>query len=200
MEKLFESAQSVWFFLIFFVPGFVSLKIYDSLVASDRRDFSRSMLDAIAYSALNYGAVGPGALWLWQNSTLVGQWLTGVIALVVFPVLWPFLWIKLLSTGAFAKHFIHPTQRPWDFVFGQRKPYWMIVHLRDQRRVGGLFDSASFASSHPAEPQIYIEKVWELDEKGIFVRPVERSEGLIILGQEIAAVELFGYSKEGESE
>jgi len=53
------------------------------------------------------------------------------------------------------------------------------------------FDTNSFASSYPAEEQIYIEEVWDLDEKGKFIKPIERSKGIIISEKEISSVEFF---------
>lgn len=58
MEKLFEGS-TLSLFLIFFIPGFVSLKVYDLIVPGERRDFSKSAFDAIAYSALNFSVLLP---------------------------------------------------------------------------------------------------------------------------------------------
>ena len=57
MEKLFEKQETLLLFLLFFVPGFVSIKVYDLLVPGERRDFSKSFYEAIAYSALNVGVL-----------------------------------------------------------------------------------------------------------------------------------------------
>jgi hypothetical protein len=119
-----------------------------------------------------------------------------LLVFVVFPALWPFLWLRLLSTRTFSTYFVRPIKRPWDYVFSKRKPCWMIVHLKDQRRIGGVFDSSSYASSYPADPQIYIQEVWKLDDEGRFIEPVERSEGIIVLKEDIVAVELFSYTDE----
>jgi hypothetical protein len=196
MEKLFENAQTLTLFLLFFVPGFVSLKVYDSLVPSERRDFSKSIFDAVAYSALNFAALYALIAWMRSGTMNTPTYaLAAVLVMVLFPGLWPFFWIWLLSTRLFNRYFIHPIQRPLDYVFGKRRPCWMIVHLKDQRRIGWLFDSDSFASSYPAEPQLYLQEVWKLDADGRFFQRVERSEGMIVLKEEIIAVELFKYSE-----
>lgn len=197
MEKLFEGTQTLTLFLFFFLPGFVSLKVYDSLVPSERRDFSKSIYEVVAYSTLNYALLYPLVAWTLSRSNSVHPvlvWVDGAFVLVAFPSLWPFIWIRVLRTRVFSKHFVHPIQKPWDFVFGQRKPYWTIVHLKDLRKIGGVYGERSFASSNPAPPQIYLEEVWELDEAGHFVQPVDDSEGVLILESEILAVELFNYT------
>jgi hypothetical protein len=90
-----------------------------------------------------------------------------------------------------ARHLVHPIRKPWDYVFGKREPFWVIVHLHGGQRIGGRFDVESFASSDPADEQIYLEAVWVLDEQDRFLRPVDGSRGIIIMKEEIRAVELF---------
>jgi hypothetical protein len=109
----------------------------------------------------------------------------------VVPIVWPVLFYKLLSSERLSKYFLHPIQKPWDYVFGKREPYWIIIHLKDNRRIGGKFDSKSFASSYPSAEKIYLEEVWKLDLDGNFVEPIKRSSGIIISNNDILAVELF---------
>ena len=114
-----------------------------------------------------------------------------VLIMVVVPACWPFAFLKLSSWRPIARHLVHPIRKPWDYVFGKREPFWVIVHLHNGQRIGGRFDVQSFASSDPADEQIYLEAVWVLDEQGRFLRPVERSRGIIIMKDEIRAVEFF---------
>jgi hypothetical protein len=62
-----------------------------------------------------------------------------------------------------------------------------------------VFGSNSFASSDPAEPQIYLEEVWQLDEQERFIKKVDQSEGILFFAKDIVAVELFRYHKEEEA-
>ena len=197
MEKLFEG-NTLSLFLIFFIPGFISLKIYDLLVPGERRDFSKSAFDAIAYSALNFAVFLPLILLIQPElfSARQKNWLIvpAYLVLLVCPAIWPFLLIKLASTKLFLRYFVHPTPRAWDYLFGRREQFWIIVHLKDLRRIGGRFGTQSFASSSPAEPEIYLEEAWKLDDNGAFLAPVERSRGILIMADEIVAVELFEYN------
>jgi hypothetical protein len=196
METLFENAQTFALFLVFFLPGFVSLKVYDALTPSERRDFSKSIYEVIAYSTLNNALLYPLVVWLWTRNVQVPSlavWLCGALVLVVFPSLWPFLWLGILKSKLFSRYFVHPLQKPWDFIFSQRKPYWVIVHSKNLGRVAGVYGDRSFASSNPAPPQIYLEEVWQLDDAGKFVRAVDQSEGILIPESEILAIEFFRY-------
>ena len=44
-------------FLIFFLPGFISMKVYGLMVPGEPRDFSKSVLEAISYSTLNFAVL-----------------------------------------------------------------------------------------------------------------------------------------------
>ena len=88
MEKLFENTQTLTLFLFFFLPGFVSLKVYDSLVPSERRDFSKSIYEVVAYSTLNYALLYPLVAWVLSRSTSAHPiliWVGGAFVLVAFP-------------------------------------------------------------------------------------------------------------------
>jgi len=182
-------------FLIIFIPGFISIKIYDLIVPREHRDFSKSLFEVIGYSSLNFAALS----WLiilmhTQNFYSQNKFLYFLLLFLIMflaPILWPLLFLIISSWTPIAKYIINPIQKPWDYVFGKKETYWIIVHLKDGRKIGGKFEKGSFASSYPAEEQIYLEEVWELDIKGNFIKPIDRSNGILIVGDEILAVEFF---------
>lgn len=188
-------ADKMVLFLVLFIPGFISIKVYDLLIPSARRDFSKSLIEVIGYSSLNFAALS-WLIILIHSGDFYAHHKACYFTLLFFvmfiaPALWPVLFLKLSSWRPIAKHVIHPIDKPWDYVFAKKEVFWVIVHLKDGRRIGGRFDTDSFASSYPAEEQIYLEEVWKLDEGGRFVEPIERSRGILILGKEILSVEFF---------
>lgn len=182
-------------FLILFIPGFISLKIYDLLVSSERRNYSQSLFEVISYSAINFAALSWLIIFIHSDNFYTKYievyFLSIFVILFIAPILWPFLILKLLSWKLVAKLIVHPVRKPWDYVFSKKEPYWMIIHLKDGRKIGGKFDDKSFASSNPSEEQIYLEEVWKLEGDGTFSEMVERTKGIIILSDEILSVELF---------
>lgn len=182
-------------FLIFFIPGFISIKIYDLLVPSERRDYSKSLFEVISFSAINFAALSWLIIFIHSDNfytTHIKLYFFSIfLILFIAPILWPLLILKLFSWKPIAKLIVHPIQKPWDYVFGKRRPYWLIVHLKDGRKIGGKFNYKSFASSNPAEEQIYLEEVWKLDDDGKFLGAVERTKGIIILSAEILSIEFF---------
>ena len=189
------AADKLRLFFFFFIPGFISMKVYSLIMAVERRDFSKDLLEAIAYSAINFAALS----WLvfiintdrfYYSHRGWYYFLTFVVMFIV-PMVWPFVFLKLSSLPFIAKHILHPVLKPWDYVFGKKESYWAIVHLKNGLKIGGVYDTESFASSYPAKEQIYLQQVWELDEKGAFIKPIDRSKGIIIMGDDIVALEFF---------
>ncbi len=189
------SENAVLLFAAFFLPGFVSVRVYDLLVPGERRDFSSALLEVGAYSALNYALLFWPIAWALSAEPVASRlwtlYLLVMVVLIVAPAIWPYIYIKLAASGTLRGMVRHPTLKAWDFVFAKRQPHWVIVHLKDGRMIGGKFGSGSFASSSPAEEQLYVEQLWKLDECGKFQAAVEDSEGIVVLRDEIAAVELF---------
>ena len=181
-------------FFLFFIPGFISLKVYDSIMPSPRRDFAKAIVEAVAYSCLNYGFFSWVIYFALKNlltDSPLSFYMLVVLILFIAPVLWPILFSRMYSWKVISNFIIHPIQKPWDYVFMRRVPYWVIVHLKDGRMVGGRYDEDSFTSSYPEKEQIYLEEVWELDPRGSFIRKTDRSKGIIIIGDEIEAIEFF---------
>jgi hypothetical protein len=199
MEKLFETQGTLALFLIFFIPGFITLKVYDLLVPGEARDSSKSLLDAVAYSSLNFGALIWLVLIVWSGNLPPWLWyLAMCILLVGMPVMWPVIFLRIRRLPWVARHVASPNARVWDDIFAKRTPYWVIVHLKDQRRIGGLYGYRSFTSHSPAPPEIFLEEVWHVDEDGGFTGSVvEETAGILVMGTEIEALEFFEYNDGG---
>ncbi|WP_449103624.1 DUF6338 family protein [Pseudomonas veronii] len=182
-------------FIAFVVPGFISLKTYALLQPADFKDTSQQLVDAVAYSSINYALlIAPIYTVEYLNlkhSHPFWYVIFYVVVLLIAPIVWAkaFLWLR--KTKYLQKTMAHPTGKPWDFVFSQKRAYWVIATLIDGRQVAGLFHTKSFASSSPSSEQIYLQEAWVVNDDGGFERPREKSAGIIILAKEIATIELF---------
>ena len=182
-------------FLTLFMPGFISIKVYGLIVASKPRDFTSSVLEAIGYSVLNFAVLS----WLIflitshnfeeLNPTLYS--LCIILIFFIFPIIWPLLFIWISKFNLFKRYILSPINMPWDDVFNRRKSYWVIIHLKDGRMVGGKYGKLSRASAYPNQRQIFLENLWELDEKNAFSKKVERSRGAIFFEDDISIIEFF---------
>jgi hypothetical protein len=182
-------------FIGFVIPGFVSLKMYELLLPSTPKESANKLIDAVAYSCVNY------ALLLLPMSMVETSQIRStqpilyttfyVFVLLVAPVLWAFLLKKLRTTKFFQWILPHPTAKPWDYVFGQCKPYWVIVTLKDGKQIAGRYDTSSFASSSPAPEQLYLEETWTMNNEGGFEKKRIETAGIMILASDIVTIELF---------
>ncbi len=187
--------NSLLLFLIFFIPGFISITIYDLLVPTKRRDYSKAWFEAVAYSSIHYAALS----WLIiiiQSPNFIANHKVIYIILVllimfILPAFWPIVFYHLHRFRPFLKFMRHPCPTSWDYIFSKKESFWIIVHLKDGRKIGGIYDTESFASSYPNEEQIYLEEAWEINNEGIFIKPIKRSKGILIFGKDILALEFF---------
>jgi hypothetical protein len=135
----------------------------------------------------------------WLILLLSGQWparpllyVFGVFAVVIVsPVLLALGWWKLHAFLADRGWVLHPMPTAWDYFFSARKTLWVLIHLKTGEKFGGFFGRRSHASAYPTPESLYLEKAWRLTEKGEFLEPVPRSEGLIIRYADCHLIEFF---------
>lgn len=190
-----DIAQNLNIFWFLFLPGFISLKVYEMIVPQGERDISNLLYEVCAYGALNLAAFSwliYGAYYFRINENHP-VWFGFILLWILFiaPILWPIIWLKIRTWRVIARYIVHPIKKPWDFVFGKREAYWTIVNLTDGRRIGGRYDSNSFVSSYPADEQIYLEEVWKLNGDGKFVEQIKGSRGILISGKDILTIEFL---------
>ena len=182
-------------FIGFVIPGFVSLKTYELLIPSAPKESAKQLIDAVAYSCVNYALlfwpilmVETNQIWSTHPSAYIAFY---AVVLLAAPVAWTFLFKTICTMQLLRKILPHPTARPWDYVFRQGKPYWVIVTLKDGKQLAGRYDTSSFASSAPAPEQLYLEEAWVLNDEGGFERKRAGTAGIMILAHDIVAIELF---------
>jgi len=187
-------ADKLILFIAFVIPGFISIKAYQLLFPGVTVPTTDQLIDAVAYSSINYALLIFPILGVEKSSLKeVHPTLYYIFYLFVFfiaPIAWVLIWRFLRTRKFFKRNAPHPTAKPWDYVFSQGKPYWAKVHLKDGTIIAGRYAEKSFASSAPAQEQIYLEETWVINEKGGFERPKNNTEGVIILSSEISHLEL----------
>lgn len=185
--------DKLFLFIAFVVPGFVSLKCYETICQKPQRDASNQLIDAITYSCINYALLF-FPIYLVESGEFRTEYPKTYIAfyafvLLVAPIVWALAFRYMRATKFLQRLLPHPTAKPWDFVFQQRVPYWVLVTLKNGNKYGGMFGLNSFVSSSPAPEQIYLEKHWKLSETGWLQEERKDSAGIIIVCADIEAVE-----------
>ncbi|MBD9582952.1 hypothetical protein IB269_16290 [Delftia sp. DLF01] len=187
-------------FIAFVIPGFLLLKTSAVLGLDSAADSSKQVIDAVAYSCINYAVLAWPILKVESSGLRISnkEMYVAFYAFVVLvaPILLAFGWKFLRTTQQLQKIVPHPVGKPWDFFFRQRQRYWVLVTFKDGKQVGGRYDSRSFASATPAGEQLYLEEAWALNDTGGFERPRQDSAGILILGNELRSIEFFNMLQE----
>lgn len=191
-----KDSQDIIFFILFFVPGFIMLKVYGLLVAREKFDFSSGLFEAIAFSCINYAICSPLILFMFK-----GEWLTNYFTLfiltvffviLIFPIVLVRFYVKILNSKWAAKNkMLDVHKSAWDFFFSSGKTKWIIVTLKSGSQIGGRYEDGSFASSFPNK-DIYISEAWVLKKDSLaFDRIIDRTSGILILESEISYIHFF---------
>lgn len=110
------SLDSIFLFIVFFFPGFISIKVYDQLIPSEKRNFSKSLYEVLAFSTINLALLS----WLvylninnaWWD-TFPGLFIISIIVLFfIFPIFLPVIYLWIIKMNFFANIVINPYLRP----------------------------------------------------------------------------------------
>ena len=92
-----------------------------------------------------------------------------------------------------------PIPSAWDWKFTDMEEEWILVTLKDGTRFAGFFGESSFASSDPQRRDVYIQWIYDLDEKNNWIYP-KSEKSLLIAADEIRTIEFFPYPDESIKE
>ena len=165
-------------FLLFFIPGFISTKVYNLLYPSEQKDFSAFLLEAIGYSSLNFAVLS----WLiiiihsgnFYNNHKVWYFICSFLILFIIPLLWPILFFNLSNWEFVKKYIVSPIQKPWDYVFRKKEVFWVFCntrvcfqelfkHFPDTIINGNLVTFASFLLPYPEQPLDVLPVIHEMN-------------------------------------
>lgn len=179
-----------------FLPGFVSLKVDRLIQPGEQVRGSDMIAEATAYSLVNAGVLFWPILSIFRElasptPSYLTIWLLAALACAVGPVVWPFVFRVVQRFGAKRKWLLRPERYAWDAYFAERRPTFVIVHMKDGSRIGGYFGKRSHASTEPVTGHLYLEELWELDDDGRFVAAVPDSLGGLFRPDDYVWIELF---------
>lgn len=198
--------ETLALFLFFVVPGFLAIRVYDLIVPSERRNFGQSVIDVVTYSLLNLAVWFLPLVLLLNNPAVLPKVntflyyvviLAGVIIVVFLsPVALAVGYHRFLTWKRLRGILVHPVPTGWDWFFGQEpRTCWILFHLKSGAKVGGFYGGDSFASSHPATQQVYVEEVWALSDDLKFQEKVDQTAGAIINKEDCDVIELFVFEE-----
>ena len=156
---------------------------------------SDALLSYFVISVIYLAAALPAFQWISQKQT--GWSNVGWIALVfVLPALIGCL-LGFVARKEFTRHLlrrlhinpVHPIAAAWDWKFGDMSGIFVLVTIKDGGPIAGYCGDASFTSSTPGERDLYLEKVYEIDEEGAWQDAGQRS--ILIKADEVRFIEFI---------
>jgi len=196
MKELLSSISSIQLFIIFVMPGFISMQVYRLLMPARQLDWANAAISGLFYSSVNYAFCLPFlSLLAFSFTSESHPYLyaaVGFFILLVAPIIWPCLFARFLRSKKLMKNLQIPFPSAWDYYFDKRMPCFVLIHLKNGRMIGGYYGVNSFATSFPSDGDIYFETVYAVDEKGKFGQPIANSTGALIRRDDYSYIEIFG--------
>jgi len=202
MVDLLTRGETIVAFLIFIVPGFISLRTYEVIRGGEPRKINESLIDVVIYSfatdvlwaALFY----LGSIILPSQAQAVASVLALPIALIATPIVLAWAWWKLQRRLARSGAIADPTAKPWDKIFNrvvsEKRDVGLILTLPDGRKLGGRYVDPGFASSYPADEQLLVGETWKLNqETGAFEARVVGTYGFLIDKKDVLTIEFVDW-------
>jgi hypothetical protein len=186
--------------LFLLVPGFVFIRVLDSLHPGRRLSTGQQIIDVGFWSVANLAVwflptlillqLGPGLPYLLYRLLLFVLILLGIFGT---PLLLAYILHRLELRGTLKNWGTKPSPTPSDWVFSHEagKHYYVRFHRKEGKDLGGYFGENSFAGASANGKEIYIEEVWRLDEDGRFIERVEGTQGAIVHREDCDLIEFF---------
>ena len=192
MDNILE-LNKIILFILFIISGVIAARTYELIIGVKKESYQQ-VIDVFTYSCINYALLLPVIFYFSESYPLIVY----SISIFVTPIILATICGWLRTKAFFTKKLPHPIGKPWDFVFSNEKPYWVIVTLENGKKIAGKYGCESFSSSAPHDEQLYLEEAWILNDDGGFDRPINQTAGILITSNKIESVELFKYlEKEG---
>jgi hypothetical protein len=196
------SFEQITFYLIFILPGMISLKIYSWIIPVEKKSHVEILTNALFYASIDIILILPIYFLLVSFEEKLGVSVYLILyALILFiSIVSPFLIYKFQKRKFFSKFFQLPFPTSWDYFFSQRETCFMLFHLKDSKKIGGYYGENSYSCSFPSNGDIYIEKVFKINDDGTFGEIITDSKGLIITKDQYNFIELFEVPKNQDYE
>lgn len=194
-----KTLEQVAVLLVFLAPGLIALFFRSRFVTGRRPKTSEYVGEYVVLSSAYFSLAFPLLGWVISNGEPL--WLRVLLwatLLAVLPAVLGLIsgigtqkgwWRKTL--GKFGLSVVSPYPTGWDWIFSRlRNPVYLLVTLDDKSVVSGYFGLDSLASSDPAERDIFIEEIYDIDASGRWQRRPEK-QGIWISGKSIRHVEIW---------
>lgn len=193
---------TVGLYMLVVFPGLISINIYRMMMPSRALDWGNSLLQGLFYSTVNFVLGLPIVFALVVGYDPVDHpvryCIAALLVLLVMPVLWPLVVVRLFKSKRVARRIQIPYPTAWDFFFDRREPAFVLVHLTSGGLLAGYWGARSYAGSFPNDGDIYLEAVYAVGEGGTIGEPIPDTRGVLLQKRQYSYVELFSVPRAEE--
>lgn len=195
--KIAPNLDMMTLFILFVVPGLISMHIYRLIFPAGDIDWKNATIQALFYSSINLGLCLPILIFIHRGDFLNNHPVYYGIALFamifILPILWPLIFVWIIKNRKLSEklQLLHPIPTAWDYLFEKRKPFIVLVQLKNGKKIGGYYGPNSFATSFPRQGDIYLESVAQVNDDGKFQGWVKNSAGVMIRKEDYDIIEFF---------
>ena len=163
------------FFARYLVAGYIIIAVRARFITGLRTKSAELVIEAFIFSLINQ-TVFAFLTWCWSWTKLVSP--TGNLAfyleILALPTLIGLLLGYNLARGwnnallrRLSAPILHPAEKAHDFAFGHnRPPGFVIVTFADGAVVYGYFGENSLAATDEARSDLFLERLYTVDDKG----------------------------------
>lgn len=186
--------EKLQLFLVIVLPGFVAIRVFDLFSPPEKRDFGNSIIEAVVYGLVNF------ALWSWlfvsvsietarQNPLAYSGIFAGTC--IVSPAAIAFAVTRIRRLPVVCQYLGEITPSAWNDFFDRRRECWVICHLKDGKKIAGLFSKNSFATVYPRKQELYLEQTCYVDKVGKISGIVPGTAGTIVRHDDCLLIEFL---------
>ena len=183
-------------FLVLAVPGIIILYVRSQFLTGRFLSIADGLLTYVTVSLVYYALAFPILGWLdtvqpvklptgfgWVALVLLGPALVGILLGLSASKGWVQNLLRRIGITT-----VHPINSAWDWRFACGPTCWTLIVLKDGTRWAGYLGPKSFISSDPAERDIYIQQVYEIDDECNWKA---RNSSVLITHGEIQSLEFW---------
>lgn len=201
----FLTPDTFEFFARYLLAGFVFLSVRARFVQGERPAPAESIVEAVILSLINQ------AIFLvltgWIPPLLLAQHYAATLRLMSEVILLPALtgtlfgWLinrKFMPEGLrrLFMPFSKPVSHAYEHAFARLKgPTFILVAYQDGREVYGYFGPLSMASSDVSDGGLFIERLYAVDDNGVWTEVVPERSGWVTLAG-ARSIEFFEQSED----
>ena len=197
-----ESIDSIENILIFLVPGIIIIFVRSKFVTGRNKPHTEQVITYLVLSIIYYAFVLP---FVDIVLSMPDTWYKKLPAWFALIFVGPAVFGVLLGLDVqknlfrrflqrFGLNTVHVIPTAWDWKFSTMPDQWVLVTLKDGTRFCGLCSERSFMSSDPAERDIYIEMIYDIDDCNKWTPRGEN--GVLITAGEVQTIEFWPYTPE----